>query len=291
MDDWQATRLTDTELKQFFDRLFPHGFAGVDVLAELAPDGWEKSPLLACFHPAPEQVFKECQRMHRRFEELRATRRKRDPNNPKFASQPEPTLEGVLADWKDEPMNVTDEVTELVGRCLWDVFSDAHDVVAADGRLADLGSFRAAGGFIACYLDGTEPDDWGGDYLRFYMGTSWISCSDIHDRADLTPAYAMIFRRLKEQGADWVYHFPEIGLLDLSPLRKELEKPEECSPSEAFAKEQAEREQQAELEKARAQLREIHDESRRDALDRPPPTTVRAYQAVFGRDPKGWPPA
>jgi hypothetical protein len=34
------------------------------------------------------------------------------------------------------------------------------------------------------------------------MGTIWIS-----RRADLTPAYAMIVRRLKSLGADWVYHF------------------------------------------------------------------------------------
>ena len=54
MDDEQAKRLNDTELKEFFDRLFPHGFAGADVLAEIALEGWEKSPLLACFHPSVE---------------------------------------------------------------------------------------------------------------------------------------------------------------------------------------------------------------------------------------------
>ena len=59
MDDWQTTRLTDAELREFFDRLFPQGFSGSDVLAEIAPEGWEKSPLLACFHPSPEQVLKE----------------------------------------------------------------------------------------------------------------------------------------------------------------------------------------------------------------------------------------
>jgi hypothetical protein len=32
MDNWQAKRLTDTELKEFFDRLFPHGFTGADVM-------------------------------------------------------------------------------------------------------------------------------------------------------------------------------------------------------------------------------------------------------------------
>ena len=30
--------------------------------------------------------------------------------------------------------------------------------------------------------------------------------------------------------------------------------------------------------------------ARRDAMDGPPPTTVRAYQTVYGRDPKSWPP-
>jgi hypothetical protein len=37
----------DTELMAFFNRIFPHGFAGVDVRAEQAPDGWEKSPIRA----------------------------------------------------------------------------------------------------------------------------------------------------------------------------------------------------------------------------------------------------
>ncbi len=55
MDDRRNKRLTDAELHAFFDRLFPHGFAGVDVLTEIAPKGWEQSPLHACFHPSVEQ--------------------------------------------------------------------------------------------------------------------------------------------------------------------------------------------------------------------------------------------
>jgi len=61
-------------------------------------------------------------------------------------------------------------------------------------------------------------------------------------------------------------------------------KPEEYSPSEAFAKEQEQQERQAELEKSRAELDEIHEQSRREAMDRPPPATVRAYQEVYGRE-------
>ncbi len=61
-------------------------------------------------------------------------------------------------------------------------------------------------------------------------------------------------------------------------------------PSEAFAKDQEEQERQAELEQARAELAEIHEQAQRGALDRAPPATVRASQDVYGRDPKGWPP-
>ena len=55
-DDDQPVRLTDDEAKTLFDRLFPRGFAGMDVLAELVPEGWAKSPLLACFRPSPAIV-------------------------------------------------------------------------------------------------------------------------------------------------------------------------------------------------------------------------------------------
>lgn len=101
----------------------------------------------------------------------------------------------------------------------------------------------------------------------------------------------MIFRRLMALGSDWEYHFPELGLVDLSPLRKALDAPADYSPSESLAKDQEEKERQAELERMRAELTEIHGKSRREALDRPPPSIVQAYQAIYGRDPNGWPPA
>jgi hypothetical protein len=287
VDDWQAKRLTDAELKEFFERLFPHGFAGADVLAEIAPEGWEKSPLLACFHPSVEQVFKERVQIHRNIEELICIRREREPDNPELARKPEPTLEEVRMDWQDKPVNAWEEVIELVALCLWDVFSNNHEVIAADGRVADIGSFRGAARFLVEYLTGPNDDLWNMDYCRFYMGTIWIS-----DRADLTPVYGMIFHRLKALGADWEFHFPQLGIMDLSSLRETLEKqkPEEYSPSEAFGKEQEERERQAELERFRAELAEGTAQARREAMDHPPPATVIAYQTVYGCDPKGWPP-
>lgn len=284
MGDCHDKRLKDDELNEFFGRLFPHGFAGEDVIQEIAPGGWENSPLLACFHPSPEQVFKEQRKQHRNLEELLKVLPKRNSGAPKPEPQPEPTMEQVLGEWKAQPINLTEEVTELVACCLWDLFSDNHEVVAADGRLADIGSFRAASAFLEEYLAGPTREWDLGCGSRFYLGSIWIS-----RRADLTPVYRMIFRRLRLLGADWKYHFPRVYLVDLSPLRQAMEN-QTYSPSEAFAKEQEERQRQAELEEARAELDKIHNQACREAMDLPPPETVKAYQEIYGRNPTGWPP-
>ena len=278
--------MSDAELRKFFGQMFPYGFAGADVVREIAPEGWKNSPLFACFHPSPEQVLVECVLKHRMFQELRARRRKYILEEPESAALPEPTIEEIQADWEERPVNVSDEVTAIVGACLWDVFANNHDVIAADGRAVDIGSFRGASAFLDEFLTGSGKHWDGGDEYRFYMGSVWIS-----GRADLTPVYLMIFRRIKLLGADWEYRFPQMYLLDLAPLRRAGEKQEETySPSEAFAKNEEERQQQAEFEQARAELEDAHKQACREAMAKPPPATVRAYQHVFDRNPKGWPP-
>jgi hypothetical protein len=151
MNEWQDKRLTDRELHTFFDRLFPHGFAGADVLAEIAPEGWERSPLLACFHPSVEQLCEEWVAIHRNLEHLRRLGRRRE-GTAALEPRPEPTLEDVRRQYEPSRVNQDEEVTELVGLCLWDIFSDNHDVIAADGRGADIGSFRGAGAFLDEHL-------------------------------------------------------------------------------------------------------------------------------------------
>src|SRR5438128_2517757 len=142
MEDRQNERLTDAELHAFFDRLFPNGFAGGDVFNELAPDGWGQSPWLACFHPSIEQRYEEAVELHRNIEVLRNARRRPDGTaHAVDAPSPEPTLEEVRREYRRTPVQPD---AELVGLCLWDVFSDNHDVIAADGRVADIGSFRGA---------------------------------------------------------------------------------------------------------------------------------------------------
>jgi hypothetical protein len=201
--------MSEAKVHALFDRLFPRGFAGQDVLDEIAPEGWEQSPRLACFHPSVERIYEERVLMHRNLEELRRLRRRRDGSVANVSS-PEPTLEDVRKEYEPSAVQQDAEVTELVGLCLWDTFSDNHEVIAADGRLADIGSFRGASAFIDEHLT-RDRDGWReGDYMRFYMGTIWIG-----QRGDLAPVYAMIFSRLKAVGADWVYHFPELGIAEL----------------------------------------------------------------------------
>ena len=259
-------QLSERECQAVFAQLFPLGLGGDDVLAEIAPAGWERSPLLAVFHPSVEQLHREALRIHENLRALAGARGRRPDE------RGEPTLEEVRATWQDPPIERVREARELVGRCLWDVFSDNHDVIAPDGRLVDIGSFRGAGDFIAELLS-RECGDLHYDYMDFYLGTIWVS-----QRADLTPVYAMIFGRLARHAFDWEYTFPRLYAVDFGD-------PEDSSADVA---------ERLERERERSELREVLEEGHRDALarakDEPPPPTVQGYRQVYGRDPVGWPP-
>lgn len=248
---------------------------------------------------------------------------------------PPQTLEEVRTEFGDEPPVVEPEreCQELVGLCLWDVFSDNHEVMSDDGRWLHLGSARGSGGFLAEILNAQggpppppkpqlPPDleamlfpksddpkvqamladmrkemigDGGYTYLDFYMGTTSVS-----GRADLTPVYELIFRRLKTRGHDWKYHFPRLGLVDFRPLKKQLDEQarqergesefEDYDPGKALAEDEEDRERDEEIAQMQESLDEGYRESVAAALDQPPPTTVRAYSTVYGQFPEGWPP-
>jgi hypothetical protein len=194
----ERERLTDVEVMALFDALFPHGVAGADVAAELAPAG----------DAIAEQT----------------------------------------------------NLAELVGRCLWDVFSDNHEVITRDGRLADIGSFRGASAFLDAYVSRDRHGRRRGGHMRFYMGTAFMA-----GRSDLAPVYRLIFKRLRRKGCDWVFHFPQLFMVSLGDVDSE-----------------AERSLQAEVDAGNA-------EARKAALNRPPPPTISAYREVYGRYPHGWP--
>lgn len=277
MNDYAIYRYTDAECEAAFVHLFPQGFAGQDVLDDLAPQGWERSPLVAVFHPSFEQVYEEAVRFHDNVQALPW----RGPEQP---ASPAPTREEVARDYRQTPVDTEREVRELVGKCLWDIFSDNHEVVGPDGREMDIGSFRGAGGFIAeCLNRQTGAQEY--DYLDFYMGTIWVA-----QRADVTPVYQMIFRRLKAHGYAWQYAFPRLGIVDLRPLREALQEQDEGTWDEAAYAPEEEAERDRTLAEMQESLEQAHREAVEEARQQPPPKTVQAYQSIYGRFPEGWPP-
>lgn len=280
-------RYSEQECAAEFRRLFPQGFAGPDVFAELAPNGWEASPLAMAFHPTLEQVFNEARRVHGNLDLLLTDDQR--------AGQPEPTLDEVRKNFRQTPIEPERECGEIIGKCLWHVFSDGHEVIGPDGRWIDIGSFRGAAGFIAETLN-QRPDKpkYAApryDYLDFYMGAIW---HPLH--ADLTDVYTLIFKRLQRQNLDWRYYFPKLQLLDLRPMRDTLETNEdsettsEYSPEKGLELQRQEEKRECDL----ANMRESLAAARRVDIDNacigPLPTTVLAYQRVYERFPQGWPP-
>lgn len=95
---------THEESLTLFASLFPEGFAGQDILAEIAPEGWMNSTLHFVFHPTLDQVHWECVQLHRSMQEW-PWRSKED------APEPEPSLEEVRASYVDDPVDAELDAT------------------------------------------------------------------------------------------------------------------------------------------------------------------------------------
>ena len=279
--------LTEEQCWELFQRLFPNGLDDPSLVQKLAPEGWERSPLVLVYHPTAEQVYEETLRLR---DNLRRLRRKTSPPE----EEPQIMLDALRREMPVDAPKPAKECADLLGCCLWDVFADNHDVRTAEGALVDLGSFRAAAGFIADFRQRrSHSEAWLNerrDYLEFYLGT-WM----VRHRADLTPVYELIFRCMQQLGLDWRYVHPRLMLVDLHPLHEALESenvPEavQYDPTENYWRERTEAAHDAEMADLRRNLDEAYKESVEEARHDPPPATVRAYQSVYGRFPAGWPP-
>lgn len=304
---------TDSECLDFLRSLFPGGVKDAAVISELCPDGWERSPLFACFHPGPRQCYEEHLAFRENMRWMASLPKKRGEDESGAGSDeakedrgsdpdsdPDPTFEVYLAEYPaTEPVlsdaDRIDEPAELLGLCLWDIFSDNHEVIAADGRIVDLGSFRGTGGMIADFFDESpwterkfDKEQWfardRSDYMRFYMGTVWIA-----GRADLTPVYRLIFRRIQAVGAGWHYSFPRLHIVDLGAIPA-ADSEVAYDPRAAFEKEQELKERAAETARLKRELDESAKSAKREARAKEPPETVQAYVEIYGCFPEGWPP-
>jgi len=289
-DDSEASEfMADEERTSLLARLFPLGLGGRDVLAEIAPDGWERSPLVAEFHPSLERAFAEHTRLLRNIRSLGLLKRRREGAQERTDDDEEvPTLAEFAKDWHPSPIDPAREPVALVGACLWDILSNNHDLVDANGHRSHLGSFRFTAGEIADFASRGEDGPWF-DYMDFYMGSSWIC-----DRVDLVPVYASIFRRLRRLELDWSFSFPRLHLIDMSAAARSDPSGEPdwagYSAEEGVERGRRDAEREREVEDMRCELEEGHRQAVEAALREPPPEAVRGYREVFGRFPSGWPP-
>jgi hypothetical protein len=176
------------------------------------------------------------------------------------------------------------KIVELIGHALWDIFSDNHTVLDADGTAYDFGSFRGSAGFIAESTNRRYPHlDRTYDYLDFYMGSIGL-----RERADLRPIYRWIFVRLEATGCRWIYSFPRLYLVDLSDAPAD-DDAEDYDPSEAVRRELARDKDAEQVRALREQFDRAFEEDLARAQHAPLPATVAAYRDVFGALPEGWP--
>jgi len=88
-----SMNLTDQESFEFLEALFPGGLKDPALIAELCPEGWEYSPLFACYHPSPEVRYEEHLAFSRNLTNLFSRRKKHaDPNEAAEPEEPEPTF-------------------------------------------------------------------------------------------------------------------------------------------------------------------------------------------------------
>jgi hypothetical protein len=180
-------------------------------------------------------------------------------------------------------LSAEQQAVDLLGRALWDIFSDNHAVVDAGGTEYDLGSFRGSAGFIAESINRRyEIVPRAYDYMDFYMGSIGEA------RGSLLPLYRWIFAQLRERGCWWIYAFPRIQLIDFGDAEAEASFTE-YDPGRSLQREHERSTRQAQIEELRRSLDEAHRDAVEQARSRPLPVTVAAYRDVFGELPEGWP--
>nr|MBK9652335.1 hypothetical protein [Bacteroidota bacterium] len=239
-----------------------------EFIKAYCPHGWRKSECVKFFHPIAEQQLEE----HKRIaENLKRFSKNRSDAKAVSLSEFEQDLSDV--DEENEPRT-------LLGLCLWDIFSNNHSVKDAQGKEYDLGSFRGCASMIAELLNGAKDnnDSINFDYVDFYMGTIWID-----SRGDLQPFYEYIFSVLKQEGCDWEYNFPRMGLINFN--KEETIKPEDYNPEKALAIEM----ENKKVEEFQKELDRIHDEEYEEAKYKKPSATVLAYEKIYGDLPDGHP--
>lgn len=252
-----------------------------ELLRTVAPEGFSNSQFTLIFHPRPEQQYKEYCRMTENIAGLQKAMKKLEDNKPVLS------FEEFMKELQNEPVNEEYEIVSIFGDCLWNIFSNNHTIFNENAESYDLGSWRGSGGFIADVINKLQlVPGKSFDYMDFYMGNIFTK-----ERADLTPFYKFIFKKLKAQRLDWEYSFPRMGLINLKKHEKEKDPMENYDPSEAIKKQLEREQQQNEVNKLQQNFDEIYKSEYEDARYKKPLPEVMAYYNIYHHYPKGHPHA
>lgn len=244
------------------------------LISKFAPDSWERSSLFVAKYPSPQERYERNLQMHRNIESL-AKKAGR--------SLPEPRLE----DFENEPLPISEspleDLLDLLGDCVWSVFSENHDVLAIDGAVYHLGSWRGSGRFIADFINEHYPVNGKYGYLDFYMGLLYDE-----DRAKCASIFRYIFEVLKQEGCDWRYSFPGTGVVSFAQPPQAGADPANYDPAAALQAEMEYEAKQREVADLQARLDKEREEEMEAARYKAPPAAVQAYRDIFGKWPEGW---
>lgn len=263
--------VSNIEITELLNRIFDNSKT---LLALIAPNGWQFSAYINFFHPTPKQQFEEEKALRERLNKL---------------AKNQTPIEGINLDkYQQDDLNdisETEEFQYVLGLCVYDIFSNNHEVYSNDNRVYDLGSFRGSGSFIADFLNNKNLVSKNYDYLDFYMGTIWIE-----SRADLLPFYEYIFQILKTEKRDWNYCFPRLYLLDLhNKETNETETPSDYKPEKSITNEIERIDKEKEIEKFQNELDSSFQKEYEDEKYKPLIPIVQAYKNIYKRLPKGHP--
>lgn len=246
-----------------------------EIMEILAPNGWENSPFTNHTSPKLLEDYERKLAWHNTFGEIFKKFGK--------ASEP-PVLSEIEKEFAENASrdNSLDEFLDLLGDCLWCIFSNNHDVYDEKGFVYHLGSFRGSGSFIADFFNEHFTTYKTYDYMDFY-------CADMRIEKDEAsyPLFLYIFEKLKKTNLTWRYSFPRLNIISFDQPEAEV-KPEEYNPQKAIEDQLEKDKKQNEIEKLRKELDKSYEEAREEAKYKAPPITVRAYFEVYGVWPEGW---
>jgi hypothetical protein len=250
-----------------------------ELLQTVAPDGFVNSSLTLIFHPTPEQQYEEYCRMSKNIAGLQKTLEQQADIKPAIS------FEEFIKDLKNEPVDEQYEIVSIFGDCIWNIFSNNHTVFNENAESYDLGSWRGTGRFIADVINKLQlVTGKSFDYIDFYMGSIFAK-----ERADLTPVYQFIFKRLKAKQLDWQYSFPRMGLFSFNKEEDVKDDIENYNPAEAVKTHLEKEQQQNEINKLQQNFDEIYKAEYEEARYKKPSPEVMAYYNVYHHYPKGHP--